>query len=113
VLAPQTAGVQCNIQSLTSWCVVLLCCDVLCCVSSDGDQALALDAQLGVWGGQTVWKSNRQRSGGRYKYRPNFKRQNPQRTSAEDADDFSNTTSELVGRDGMGWLQSCTVALGS
>ena len=83
---------------------------VLCCVCSDGDQALALDAQLGVWGGQTVWKSNKHKIGGRYKYRPNFKRQNPQRTSAEDADDFSNTTSELlVGRDGLGW-DGCTAA---
>lgn len=41
----------------------------------DGDQVLALDAQIGVWG--SSWAGHRGRAS---RHRPNFRRQNPTRT---------------------------------
>lgn len=57
---------------------------------ADGDQALALDPQLGVWGG--AWSGHKLNPRNRFKYRPKFKRQNPQRLGNDEDGDADNTT---------------------
>lgn len=76
-------------------------------LASDGDQALALDPQIGVWGG--AWSGQKLRRNGRYKYGPTFKRQNPQRLgNAEDGDaDNTTTVSKCHTKAGLQVTERC------